>query len=74
MNCYSFRSPEGGEVSISVDGVDCGSFSQFTDVSEYGQYYVKIFSKTDLEPGDHTLRIECDGSEREETINAISIM
>ncbi len=41
---------------------------------EYGQYCVKIFSTTDLEPGNHTLRIECDGTEREKTIDMISVM
>ena len=43
-------------------------------MSEYGQYYVKLFSETDLEPGNHTLRIECDGSEREETIDMIPVV
>ena len=57
-----------------MDSVDCGRFSHFTDMSEYGQYYVKIFSKTDLEPDKHTLRIECDGTKREKTIDMISVM
>lgn len=71
---HNCRRPEGGEVPISVDSVDCGRFSHFTDMSEYGQYYVKIFSKTDLEPDKHTLRIECDGTKREKTIDMISVM
>lgn len=50
------------------------AFANTTISGEYGQYYVKFFSKTDFEPANLTLRIECDVTVREKTIDLISIM
>lgn len=55
-------------------GVDYGSASQYTDVSEYRQYYLKLFSKTDVKPDNSALRIECDGTQRESMIDMILYM
>ncbi len=71
---YGYRSPQGGATRVYLDGVDHGSISQYSDASEHGQHYIKLFAKTDLEPGEHLLRIECDGGGGEKTIDMLSIM
>lgn len=71
---YAFRSPKGGVVNITIDGVSYGEFSQEDHSSIYGQYYVKIFEKLDLENGNHTIQITGDKNDTEKTIDMLSII
>jgi hypothetical protein len=71
---YAYRSPKGGEVSIILDGVDYGKFSQKSEASIHGQYYVKIFEKFELKNGSHTLKIIGDSNSTEKTIDMLSII
>ncbi|MDC3132757.1 ADP-ribosylglycohydrolase family protein [Flavobacteriaceae bacterium] len=71
---YAYRSPKGGSVSISIDGVNFGEFSQEDHSSSHGQYYVKIFEKRDLVEGSHTIQITGDQSDTEKTIDMLSII
>ena len=70
---YAFKGPNAGSVNISLDNVDYGSFDQYSDDSEYGQFYIKIFSKENLTPGHHIFRINCDESDSEKTIDMLWI-
>jgi hypothetical protein len=54
---YAYRSPEGGKVTITLDGVSYGDFS-FENHHTHGQHYVKIFEKQGLNSGAHTLIIQ----------------
>ena len=71
---YAYRSPNGGGVSIILDGVPCGEFSQENHSSSHGQYYVKIFEKLDLTYGIHTIQIVGDTTTNEKTIDMLSII
>ena len=74
MQYYAFRSPKGGYVQVILDGKDYGKFSLKDDSSKYGQHYIKIFEKFDLEPKKHTLQIIGDADESEKTIDMVSII
>jgi hypothetical protein len=74
LQYYAYRSPEGGIVSIILDGVSFGEFDQEDHSSIHGQHYVKIFEKLDLSPGDHTLKIVGDSKETEKTIDMLSVI
>lgn len=74
LQYYAYRSPQGGVVSIILDGVPYGEFVQEDHSSIHGQHYVKIFEKLDLSPGDHTLQIVGDSSETEKTIDMLSVI
>ena len=71
---YGYRSPKGGKVKIILDGKNFGEFNLKTDVSEYGQYYVKIFEQENLADSYHTLEIIGDESSNEKTIDMLSII
>lgn len=71
---YAFRSPKGGNVSISIDDIDYGAFNQKNHTSEHGQHYVKIFEKLDLSPEKHTIKIVGDDEATEKTIDMLSII
>ena len=71
---YAFRSPKGGNVQVILDGKDYGKFCLKDDSSKYGQHYIKIFEKFDLEPKKHTLQIIGDADESEKTIDMVSII
>ncbi len=71
---YAYRSPKGGIVSIRIDGVIYGKFSQENHSSIHGQYYVKIFEKLDLAKGNHTIQITGDENDTEKTIDMLSII
>jgi len=71
---YAYRSPKGGIVNITLDGVYIGKFNLENHSSDYGQYYVKIFEKLDLSPGSHTLIIQGDENATEKTIDMLSII
>ncbi|MBT8185786.1 MAG: ADP-ribosylglycohydrolase family protein [Eudoraea sp.] len=71
---YAYRSPKGGKVSIELDGKPMGEFSLEDHSSEYGQYYVKIFEKLNLDRGSHTIKIIGDDTEKEKTIDMLSII
>ena len=71
---YAYRNSEGGKVTIFLDGKNYGEFSLKNDSNEYGQYYVKIFEKLNLNSGEHTLKIVGDSSPREKTIDLLSII
>ena len=61
-------------VKVGLDGKNYGEFSLKNDSNEYGQYYVKIFEKLNLNSGEHTLKIVGDSSPREKTIDLLSII
>ena len=71
---YAFRSPEGGNVSIEIDGIPMGEFSLENHSSKHGQYYVKIFEKLNLKSGEHIIRILGDNSAKEKTIDMLAII
>ena len=71
---YAYKSPKAGKVKIILDGKNFGEFNLKTDVSEYGQYYVKIFEQENLPESYHTLEIIGDESSNEKTIDMLSII
>lgn len=71
---YAFRNAAAGTMSISLDGEDQGIVDLSSDVSKYGQYYVKVFERLQLAPGDHTLRITCDSDTTHKNIDMLSII
>ncbi len=71
---YAYRSPKGGIVKITLDGIPYSEFSLENHSSEHGQHYVKIFEKLDLSPGSHTLIIQGDEEATEKTIDMLSIV
>ena len=70
---YAFRSPNGGLVKITLDGISYGEFSLENHSSIEGQHYIKIFEKLDLISGPHTLIIQGDENVTEKTIDMLSI-
>jgi hypothetical protein len=74
LQYYAYRSPKGGIVNITLDGVSYGAFNLENHSSKHGQHYVKIFEKMDLDPGTHVLIIEGDQNETEKTIDMLSIV
>ena len=74
LQYYAYRSPKGGNVSITLDGISYGEFSLESHASDHGQYYVKIFEKLDLSTGSHTLVIQGDGNSTEKTIDMLSVI
>ncbi|MCW5517135.1 ADP-ribosylglycohydrolase family protein [Muriicola sp. Z0-33] len=71
---YAYRSPKGGNVNIILDGIPMGTYSLEDNSSSHGQYYVKIFEKLNLDPGAHTIKIIGDATEKEKTIDMLSII
>jgi hypothetical protein len=71
---YAYRNSKGGKVTILIDGKNYGEFSLKSDSNKYGQYYVKIFEKLNLNPGKHNLKIIGDSSLKEKTIDMLSII
>lgn len=71
---YAFRSPKGGLVKITLDGISYGEFSLENHSSIHGQHYIKIFEKLDLSSGPHTLIIQGDENVTEKTIDMLSII
>lgn len=70
---YAYRSSKGGTLNIFIDDIDFGTYNQENATSEHGQYYVKIFEKLNLTPGEHTIKIVGDGKPTEKTIDMLSI-
>lgn len=70
---YAYRNAEAGRVNVALDGeqsvVDLAS-----NASEHGQYYVKVFERLGLSPGEHKLRIACDSDETYKNIDMLSII
>ena len=71
---YAYRSPTSGSVRISLDGIEQGDFDLKTDRDPEGQYYVKVFEAMNLEDTEHTLRIACDSTETQKTIDMLSVI
>lgn len=71
---YAYRSPTSGSVTINLDGVQQGEVDLSSDADPEGQYYVKVFEALDLEDGEHTLRIVCDGNPTQKTIDMLSVI
>ena len=71
---YAYRSPISGSVGISLDAVEQGDFDLKTDRDPEGQYYVKVFEAMNLEDTEHTLRIACDSTETQKTIDMLSVI
>lgn len=71
---YAHRSPKGGTVTIELDGISYGPFSQKDTSNVHGQYYVKIFELRDLAKGNHTIQILGDDKETEKTIDMLSVI
>jgi hypothetical protein len=61
-------------VAISLDGVEQGEFDLENDIDPEGQYYVKIFEARDLENTEHALRIACDSTDTQKTIDMLSVI
>ncbi|MCK5700461.1 MAG: hypothetical protein KAI29_04885, partial [Cyclobacteriaceae bacterium] len=74
LQYYAYRSPKGGKVNITLDGISYGEFSLENHASEHGQHYVKIFEKLDLSPGSHTLIIRGGENSSEKTIDMLSVI
>ncbi|XOV84883.1 MAG: ADP-ribosylglycohydrolase family protein [bacterium] len=70
---YAFRHAEAGKVNITLNGersvVDLSS-----NASPHGQYYVKVFERLGLTPGEHLLRIGCDSEATSKNIDMLSII
>ena len=70
---YAFRHAEAGKVTVTLDGeqsvIDLGN-----NASPHGQYYVKVFERLDLAPGDHQLRITCEQDATYKNIDMLSIV
>jgi len=71
---YAYVSPEGGGVTVELDGISYGAYSLNDQSIPEGRYYVKIFEKLDLAYGDHTIKIVCDENSSEKTIDLLSII
>ncbi len=71
---YSFRNAEAGTVTITLDDEDQSFVDLSNNVSNDGQYYVKVFERLGLSPGDHTLRITCDSDTTQKYIDMLSII
>ena len=71
---YSFRNAAAGTVTVTLDDEDQGVVDLSNDVSNDGQYYVKVFERLELAPGDHTLRITCDSDTTYKSIDMLSII
>ncbi len=70
---YAFRNAEAGKVSVALDG-EQSIVDLSNDASEHGQYYVKVFERLGLSPGDHQLRITCDSEATPKNIDMLSII
>ena len=71
---YAFRNAEAGTVTITLDDEDQSFVDLSNNVSNDGQYYVKVFERLGLSPGDHTLRITCDSDTTQKNIDMLSII
>ena len=71
---YAWRSSDSGSVTVFLDGEMQEEISLFSDASPHGQFYIKVFDKRDLQPGEHTLTILCDDSDAPKTIDLLSII
>jgi len=71
---YAYRSPKGGMVTVEVDGIPYGPFSQKDTSSVHGQHYIKIFELRDLAKGSHTIKILGDDKGTEKTIDMLSVI
>jgi len=71
---YAYRSPKGGMVTVEVDGIPYGPFSQKDTSSVHGQHYIKIFELRDLAKGNHTIKIFGDDKGTEKTIDMLSVI
>jgi hypothetical protein len=70
---YAFRHAEAGKVSVALDG-EQSIVDLSNNASEHGQYYVKVFERLGLSPGDHQLRITCERDETYKNIDMLSII
>ena len=61
-------------VTITLDDEDQSFVDLSNNVSNDGQYYVKMFERLRLSPGDHTLRITCDSDTTQKNIDMLSII
>jgi hypothetical protein len=71
---YAFRNARAGTVAITLDGAAQGTVDLSSDVSNEGQYYVKVFERLGMSQGDHTLGIICDSDTTYKSIDMLSII
>ena len=71
---YAYRSPASGSVTIYLDDVEQGAFTLENHTDPAGQFYVKIFEAMELEDTEHTLRIACDSTDTQKTIDMLSVI
>ena len=71
---YAYRSPAGGSVTIYLDDVEQGAFTLENHTDPEGQFYVKIFEALELDDTEHTLRIACDSTDTQKTIDMLSVI
>lgn len=74
---FAHRSPDAGTVRVWIDDeaperVDLSN-RKSAGQQALGQYYVKVFEKYDLQPGEHRLNILCDNTDTSKTIDMLSI-
>jgi hypothetical protein len=71
---YAFRNAEAGTVTITLDDEQQSVVDLSNNASKEGQYYVKVFERLGLSPGDHSLRISCDSETTHKNIDMLSII
>ncbi len=71
---YAYRNAEAGTVTVTLDEEDPSVVDLFSDASNEGQYYVKVFARLGLSPGDHSLRIDCDSDTTHKSIDMLSVI
>ena len=70
---YAFRNAEAGTVTVTLDDEDQSVVDLSNNASNDGQYYVKVFERLGLSPGDHSLRITCDSDTTHKNIDMLSV-
>jgi hypothetical protein len=71
---YAFRDAKAGTVTVTLDDEDSSVVDLFSDASSEGQYYVKVFERLELSPGEHSLRIACDSDTTHKNIDMLSVI
>ncbi len=71
---FAHRNSEAGTMTVAIDENEPTVVDLASDADPHGQYYVKVFESLDLEPGEHTLRIDCDDEATTKSIDMVSIV
>lgn len=76
---YAYRDPGSGSVTVSLDGVEQGTYSlhcnsSISPHSGNAQYYYKVFEVFDLPLTEHTLRIVGNSDNTRKTVDMLQII